>query len=161
LTTKNIIQSTDTSFKEDASYNHVLLWPSINNAIPAQAFPDWPEIKTEEGTFLMNNLKWKNPKIAGGITSEGNEKPDFVIYFDAVDEESPLNNVAQAAIDLLPVYEIGKVPELVTNVMIMPCIECLAARHFKVKIVQDIPLEVRLLQGIAILSVLPNNALLV
>jgi hypothetical protein len=115
LTTKNIIQSTDTSFKKDSSYNHVLFWPSINNAIPVQAFPDWPDIKKEEDAFLMNHLKWKNPKVAGGVTSEGNEKPDFVIYFDADDEESPLNDVAQAAIDLLPAYEIGKVPELVNG----------------------------------------------
>lgn len=112
LSTKNIVLSTDTTFEKDVSYNHVLFWPSINNLIPVQALPDWPQIKHEEDLFLVNHLKWKNPKVAGGITSEGNEKPDFVIHFDADDDESPLNDVAQAAIDLLPEYEIGKVPEL-------------------------------------------------
>lgn len=43
LTKENMIQSTDASFKQDKYYNHVVFWPSINNSIPVQAFPDWPE----------------------------------------------------------------------------------------------------------------------
>jgi len=59
--------------------------------------------------FLRQKFKWTNLEILGGIESRMAAKPDVVMYFDADDEESPINNIAARIENLLPDYELSKV----------------------------------------------------
>jgi len=121
LTQDSIVKPTDSDFGAARRYEHVVFWPTIDATgsgttgtdIPVHAFEDWPDNDmVGEIPFLKERLKWKNPKILGGIVSPGNAKPDFVMYSDADDELPPINAIDMNIRDLLPGYEIGKVSSL-------------------------------------------------
>eukprot|EP00978_Attheya_sp_CCMP212_P016853 scaffold44492_cov56-Attheya_sp.AAC.1 len=71
---------------------------------------EWPP---EENDFLeKQHLKsvhgWTEPALLSGITSQGQEKPDFQMYVDTGDTVSPINHIATTIAKLLPSYEISK-----------------------------------------------------
>ena len=82
-----------------------MFYPSSNIYVAAgndSELKGWPANWTQEKPFLVNNLKWKNPQIFGGVTRQGMPKPDFMMYFDADDTTSLPNPIAKSVYDLLP-----------------------------------------------------------
>eukprot|EP00918_Siedleckia_nematoides_P011095 GHVU01024271.1.p1 GENE.GHVU01024271.1~~GHVU01024271.1.p1 ORF type:complete len:251 (-),score=30.57 GHVU01024271.1:714-1466(-) len=82
--------------REDIKVNSIRSWPT-----------DW----TKERSFLLTEYGWKDPQIVGGVTEEGKPKPTFMMYYDADDCDSPVNEVAQCIGRLLPAFELSKVPQ--------------------------------------------------
>ena len=113
ITRANVIQPSDPDFAGARRYQHVVFWPRVSkgiDAIPLHSFTDWPEDWTQELPFLRRRLGYVNPQTLSGVESEGSAKPDFVVYFDAADGVSPINEAAVAIKRSLPGYEVGKLP---------------------------------------------------
>ena len=110
LTQESIITPEDSKFSGDRKYMCAAFWPRVPSCdtIPIQSFDDWPAHEDDEIPYLKRRLKWRNPQIYGGLESQGVAKPDFMLYFDASDETSAKNDVAQKMINLLPGYEKSK-----------------------------------------------------
>lgn len=109
LTQDGITTDKDASFREQ-KHQIMAFWPAVDGKeIPVQGFDDWPEDWIEEKAYLKRTLNMKKPTIVSGIENEGSAKPDFQMYFDGGDDESPENKVAQAFGKLLPGYEWAKV----------------------------------------------------
>lgn len=96
---------------KERKYQHCAFWPCLNNTGKPVVFPisSWPKDYKDEIPFLKSVMKWHNPQILGGVTSKGQAKPDFMMYYDAGDTESPLNLFAKRFALLLPDYELFKV----------------------------------------------------
>eukprot|EP00485_Elphidium_margaritaceum_P006112 CAMPEP_0202703138 /NCGR_PEP_ID=MMETSP1385-20130828/16019_1 /ASSEMBLY_ACC=CAM_ASM_000861 /TAXON_ID=933848 /ORGANISM="Elphidium margaritaceum" /LENGTH=260 /DNA_ID=CAMNT_0049360931 /DNA_START=32 /DNA_END=814 /DNA_ORIENTATION=- len=92
-------------------FQHAAFWSKVDGKIPMCTFDDWPSnwSESEERRFLRKTLRWKDPQILGGIESEGVAKPNFMMYFDAGDDLSPINEAAASIENLLPGYELGKI----------------------------------------------------
>ena len=126
LSQESVIGPTDSAFRQAQRYQHVCFWPRVEqgstgsqnsggaarskSAIPVHAFNDWPSAEYEETTFLRTVLRWSNPQLYSGIESRDVSKPDFVMYFDADDVDSPVNTTAVDIMKLLPSYELSKMP---------------------------------------------------
>ena len=108
LTYKSVVTPNDDGYREQ-KHQVAAFWPITQKSLPVQGFEDWPTDWTQEERYLQRKLGWKTPALLSGIESEGAAKPDFEMYFDADDHESPPNTVAQAIADLLPEYERFKV----------------------------------------------------
>ena len=89
--------------------------------MPVMTMDDWPPaIYYEDGwpaddyadkrDYLQERFSWSEPKCLGGVTSRGQAKPDFVMYYDADDVISPVNMTAERIAALMPSWEHGKVP---------------------------------------------------
>lgn len=97
---------------QERRFQHAAFWPKLNRTIiPMCTFDDWPKGDNElqERRFLREKLKWTNPTVLSGIESKNVPKPNFVIYFDADDEVSPINDIAASMEQRLPDYELTKV----------------------------------------------------
>lgn len=108
LTQRGLITQDHLQFKHKNLIS-AAFWPDVNGHIPIQALPDWPADWTKEMEYLRNTRKWYKPFVISGITSRKSDKPDFVIYFDAGDEESPVNYAAETIFANLPLWEQSKV----------------------------------------------------
>ena len=77
--------------------------------IQMQMLRDWPQDDwTTERSYLRKELVWRNPQLLGGITSRGQAKPDFMMYYDAYDCVSPVNTIAEHMASLVPIWELRK-----------------------------------------------------
>jgi len=111
LTQQGIIKPADPDFSSERRFQHVVFWPrpkGSTNAIPVQAFDDWPPSHYDEEVFLMEKLHWKDPQVLGGVESRGVAKPDFMMYFDAGNTHAPINMAAKMILANLPDYELSK-----------------------------------------------------
>ena len=111
ITQDSITKPSDPDFAGARRYQHVVFWPRVDSrrasAIPVHAFPDWsPRSKHD---FLRRRLGYVNIQSFSGVENRGSAKPDFILYFDAADDVSPINHTAAAIKSNLPGYEIGKV----------------------------------------------------
>ena len=71
----------------------------------------WPaDDHTFKRDYLRARFSWSEPKCLGGVTSRGQAKPDFVMYYDADDVISPVNIIAERIAALMPYWEHAKVP---------------------------------------------------
>ena len=102
--------------KNDVKHEVMMFWPTADNyrvkkaeEIIVNPIENWPTQWTLEREFLKTKLGWTAPDILGGITSQGQAKPDFQMYYDAKDITSPKNVVAKCIASLLPEYEVQKV----------------------------------------------------
>lgn len=90
--------------------------------IVVNSIDKWPTDWTKERLFLKDQLDWIQPEILGGITSQGQAKPDFQMYYDAKDTTSPRNDVAKRVASLFPEYEVRKVEGPKNGIFRGPCI---------------------------------------
>ena len=102
----------------------IAFWPETaarkRDNIPTHALQGWPtNTYSGEGwplsdhaqrTYLRDTLSWSDPQCLGGVTSRGQPKPDFVMYYDAGDDVSPANGMAERVAALMPSWERSKVP---------------------------------------------------
>lgn len=106
LTQKNLILPGDDEFKMN-KHTCAAFWP--HKGIPVQGFCDWPKDWTKEIEYLKQTCSWEKPFVINGITVDSNKSPNFVIYFDAGDNHSPVNMLAEAILSNLPLWEQSKV----------------------------------------------------
>ena len=94
----------------DRIYQHCAFWPFSHEGKPV-VFPidSWPKWPREEIPYLKKILNWGNPQIMGGITSKGQRKQDFMLYYDADDNHSPQNKFAETICAHMPQFEQCKV----------------------------------------------------
>ena len=119
-----ILLPTQKEFTTQRIFQHVAFWPSHDETSTighsaVHAFDDWPTTK-EDGfhphdwinvaSFLRNRLKWERPTILRGVISAESTKPNFILYFDSDDKESPANETAMLIRDLMPVHEVRQLP---------------------------------------------------
>merc|ERR1719378_348693 len=96
-------------FTEDRNkkvHEVALFWPGENLIV--HGIPGWPANQSQEIAYMQKYMSFKNPVCQTGITSEGQPKPDFCMYYDADDVESKINQWALNIVRLLPSYETGK-----------------------------------------------------
>lgn len=109
LSQEQILKPSDKDFTNDQSWEQIAFWPNVNGVVPVQPLRDWPHDQFQEEHFLSSTLGYQMPKVLGGVESEGVAKPNFCMYFDAADNESPVNETAEAIAALLPSYELFKI----------------------------------------------------
>ena len=64
----------------------------------------WPTKWSEEGKYLREVKKWKNPSILG-FSSKRAAKPDLMMYYDVDDLTSPVNALANRIAVATPSYK--------------------------------------------------------
>ncbi|KAJ9436327.1 hypothetical protein DIPPA_01122 [Diplonema papillatum] len=87
-----------------------MFFAGAKGLVNVAAVDGWPTEWEREKPFLAEKFKWGNPQILGGIERAGMPKPSFMMYYDAADTTSSVNNIAESVAALLPSYELGKVP---------------------------------------------------
>lgn len=108
LTQKNIVTIENIQSKRKCLIS-AAFWPDVYCYIPVQALLDWPTDWTKEMKYLRSTHNWKQPYVMSGIRSRNSAKPDFVVYFDAGDKDSPINHAAETILANLPSWEQSKV----------------------------------------------------
>ena len=110
-------------------YQVVMFWPLLSSSVPIQkssifinALEDWPDCQSLEYDYLMDNHGFTNPKVLSGITSEGQEKADFIMFYDASNAHGRRNQLAHCIHDLLPAYEVRKGSGPLNGIYRGPCI---------------------------------------
>ena len=111
-----------TASYQAVEHSHCAFWPNLfererrdcikESEIKVLDVPNWPsdDGNGKESDCLKETFGWKDPHILGGVTRENHPKPDFMMYYDANDVESPINAVATCVAQLLPNFELSKVP---------------------------------------------------
>ena len=117
ITQDSIVQPSDPEFTKSRLYQHVVFWPRPNgvDSIPVHSFTDWPGRGQSKVEYLRRQLGYTDPQRFTGVKGPGSAKPDFILYFDAADETSPINHTALSIKRNLPSFEIIKVPRDVQN----------------------------------------------
>jgi hypothetical protein len=109
------VKPTQNEFGSERQYDHIFFWPAIiNDRIPIQAFPDFPHHTQwhSQDVYIQKILGWKTVDTIGGVEEPGRAEGTFLLLCDSNDETSPINYAAQAIINLLPDYQLNKVPKL-------------------------------------------------
>ena len=117
ITQDSIVQPSDPGFASARLYQHVVFWPRPDgvDSIPVHSFPDWPGRGQSKVEYLRRKLGYTDLQRFTGVEGPGSAKPDFILFFDAADETSPVNRTALSIKMNLPSYEINKVPRNVQN----------------------------------------------
>lgn len=122
LSQESVVKPKDAGFQE-RKHQIAAFWPTkFGNDIPIQGFVDWPTDWEEEKQYLKEKFQWTKPTLLSGIENAGSAKPEFQMYFDAGDKESPHNAVAQAIMNLLPIYELGKIGDAANSTLRGVCV---------------------------------------
>ncbi|KAJ9436326.1 hypothetical protein DIPPA_23068, partial [Diplonema papillatum] len=104
---KLVAKTQDTRSK---THEIAMFFAGAKGLVNVAAMEEWPTEWAHEKPFLAEKLEWGNPQILGGIERAGMPKPSFMMYYDAADATSTVNNIAESVAALLPSYELGKVP---------------------------------------------------
>ena len=87
------------------------VWPraraELNRAadIPISPIKDWPAQWKKERAFLRATRGWVDPQLFG-FASEAAPKPDFQLYYDAADDCSAVNELANLIARATPSYKL-------------------------------------------------------
>lgn len=107
-------------FDETSPIHEVaLFWPPTasdsSEAVKVAPIVGWPICWTLEDKFMKEKLQWSNPQILGGVEGPGDVKPNYMMYYDAGDDQSFVNHFATKIAAQLPAYEHQKVEKPCTG----------------------------------------------